>query len=107
MPAHYSFSRFAVETMGTFGEDALQLFKELGGRIQAQSGDTRATSFLLQETQHCYSTMECRKYPRHHPQISKSRGNAIPDHASHLVCILTTELNKRGLQSKGNFGANN
>jgi len=35
MPAHYSFRPFAVETMGSFGEDALQLVKELGGRLQA------------------------------------------------------------------------
>jgi len=48
MPGYYSLRPFAVKTMGSFGEDALQLAKELGGRLQAQSGETRATSFVLQ-----------------------------------------------------------
>jgi len=46
MPSRYSFIPIALETMGSSGEDAVQLVKELGGRLQPQSGDTRATSFL-------------------------------------------------------------
>ena len=42
------FCPFAVETLGPFGEDALKLVKELGGRLHASSGESRSTSFLKQ-----------------------------------------------------------
>ena len=34
--------------MGTFGEEALKLVKQLGRRLIAISGDLRSTSFLFQ-----------------------------------------------------------
>ena len=44
----YIFCPFAVETFGTFGEEALNLVKELGSRLQVSSGETRSTAFLTQ-----------------------------------------------------------
>jgi hypothetical protein len=48
LPNQYLFCPFAVETLGTFGEEALQLVHELGGHIRAFSGDARETTWLIQ-----------------------------------------------------------
>jgi hypothetical protein len=48
LPSQYSFCPFAVETMGTFGEEALKLVRDLGARLRASSGDSRETSWLIQ-----------------------------------------------------------
>jgi hypothetical protein len=46
--ALYIFCPVAVETLGTFGEEALQFIKELGRRIRNETGDQRQTAFLFQ-----------------------------------------------------------
>ena len=38
----------AVESAGTFGQDATEFLQELGRRIAAATGDPRATEFLFQ-----------------------------------------------------------
>ena len=38
----------AVETLGPWGEDAKKLIRDIGRRIEANSGEKRATSFLFQ-----------------------------------------------------------
>jgi hypothetical protein len=43
LPNEYLFCLFAVETLGTYGEEALRLVRELGGHIRGFSGDTRET----------------------------------------------------------------
>jgi hypothetical protein len=48
LPKQYLFCPFAVETLGSFGEEALQLVRELGGRLRATTGDSRETSWLFQ-----------------------------------------------------------
>jgi hypothetical protein len=47
-PSQFTFCPFAVETFGPFGDDAMNLVKELGRRLQSTSGETRASSFLIQ-----------------------------------------------------------
>ena len=44
----YHFVPVAVETLGALGDEANTFLHELGRRIAAVSGDTRATNFLLQ-----------------------------------------------------------
>jgi hypothetical protein len=48
IPNAYIFCPFAVETMGTFGEEALSLVKDLGKRLQEITGEKRSTAFLTQ-----------------------------------------------------------
>ena len=45
---NYIFCPFAVETMGTFGEDALALVQELGKRRRQITGEPRSRLFLTQ-----------------------------------------------------------
>ena len=44
----YHFVPVAVETLGSLGDEASAFLHELGRRIAAVSGDTRATNFLMQ-----------------------------------------------------------
>lgn len=44
----YCLVPFVIDTAGVWGEDALRLVKELGKRIAAKNGDTRAASFIRQ-----------------------------------------------------------
>ncbi len=48
LPNQYIFSPFAVETLRTFGEEALQLVSELGGRLRSTTGDARKKTWLIQ-----------------------------------------------------------
>ncbi len=48
LPSQYQFVPFAVETLGSFGDDALKLVHDLGGRLRSVSGDGRETSWLIQ-----------------------------------------------------------
>jgi hypothetical protein len=48
LPNQYIFCPFAVETLGTFGEEALQLVSELGGRLRSTTGDAREKTWLIQ-----------------------------------------------------------
>ena len=48
LSATYYFVPVAVETMGALGEDAADFIHQLGRRITAVTGETRATEFLLQ-----------------------------------------------------------
>jgi hypothetical protein len=48
LPNQYLFCPFAVETLGTFGEEALQLVNELGGRLRNATGDAREKTWLIQ-----------------------------------------------------------
>ncbi len=48
LPKQYIFCPFAVETRGTFGEEALQLVSELGGRLRSTTGDAREKTWLIQ-----------------------------------------------------------
>jgi hypothetical protein len=48
LPSQYLFCPFAVETLGTFGEEALKLTRELGQRLRNTTGDSRETSWLTQ-----------------------------------------------------------
>lgn len=45
---NYVFCPFAVETLGTFGEEALNLTKDLGRRIRGLTGEPRSRLFLTQ-----------------------------------------------------------
>lgn len=44
----YEFAPFAVETLGSWGPDALALSSKLGARLAALTGEIRSTSFLRQ-----------------------------------------------------------
>jgi hypothetical protein len=48
LPSQYTFCPFAVETLGTFGEEALKLTHDLGRRLRIFTGDSRETSWLIQ-----------------------------------------------------------
>jgi hypothetical protein len=48
LPNQYLFCPFAVETLGSFGEEALELVRELGDRLCATTGDPRKTAWLFQ-----------------------------------------------------------
>ncbi len=37
-----------METLGSFGDDALQLVRQLSGRLRAESGDPREPTWLTQ-----------------------------------------------------------
>ena len=45
----YTLAPVAVETLGAWGPSALELCKEIGGRIARCSGDTRSTEFQRQQ----------------------------------------------------------
>ena len=45
---NYIFCPFAVETFGSFGEEALSLVKELGRRIRSFTGEPRSRLFIVQ-----------------------------------------------------------
>ena len=68
---NYVFCPFAVETLGTFGEESISLVHELGRRIRSETGEARSRLFLTQRI-----------------SIAIQRGNAIsilstfPDHSS-------------------------
>jgi hypothetical protein len=44
----YKFVPFAVETLGPFGEEALDLVKDLGRRLIESSGELRSRAYLTQ-----------------------------------------------------------
>lgn len=44
----YKFCAFAVETLGTFGEEAIELVNELGRRLRAATGEIRSRLYLTQ-----------------------------------------------------------
>ena len=44
----YEFTAVAVETMGTWGPEAMAISSALGARLQQVSGDKRSTAFLRQ-----------------------------------------------------------
>ena len=44
----YQFCPVAVETLGPMGSDAHTLIRDLGGRLRAETGEHRSTSFLYQ-----------------------------------------------------------
>jgi hypothetical protein len=44
----YKFVPFAVETLGPFGEEALDLIKDLSGRLIETSGMIRSRAYLTQ-----------------------------------------------------------
>ncbi len=44
----YLFCPFTVETLGTFGEEALQLVNEVGSRLRNTTGDAREKIWLIQ-----------------------------------------------------------
>ena len=44
----FTFMPAAIETLGTWGSSALALCADIGGRLAAESGDSRCHSFLLQ-----------------------------------------------------------
>ena len=46
--ASYIFEPIAVETFGALGESATAFFKELGRRLAVNTGELRASQFLLQ-----------------------------------------------------------
>jgi hypothetical protein len=46
LPTQYTLCPFAVETLGSFGDDALQLVRELGARLRQSSGDAREKTWL-------------------------------------------------------------
>ncbi len=48
LPSQYQFVPFAVETLRSFGDDALKLVHDLGGRLRSVSGDSREISLLIQ-----------------------------------------------------------
>ena len=45
---NYFFCPFAVETLGTFGEAALALVKDLGSRIREITGEAKSRLYLTQ-----------------------------------------------------------
>lgn len=44
----YKFCPFGVETLGPFGEEALDLVKDLGSRLHVATREPRSKSFLVQ-----------------------------------------------------------
>jgi hypothetical protein len=48
LPSQYLFCPFAVDTLGSFGEEVLQLVSELGGRLRSTTGDAREKAWLIQ-----------------------------------------------------------
>jgi hypothetical protein len=49
LPNQYIFCPFAVETLDTFGKEALQLVSELGGRRSGSTtGDAQEKTWLIQ-----------------------------------------------------------
>ncbi len=48
LPSQYTLCPFAVETLGSCGDEALQRVRELGGRLRAASGDAQETTWLTQ-----------------------------------------------------------
>jgi hypothetical protein len=48
LPTQYTLCPFAVETLGSFGDDAMQLVRELGARLRQSSGDAREKTWLTQ-----------------------------------------------------------
>jgi hypothetical protein len=50
LPSQCLFCPFAVETLGSFGEEALQLVKELKGRLRSTTGDAREKAWLIQRS---------------------------------------------------------
>ena len=48
MKHNYLFKPIAIETFGSFGPESLNFIKELGERIQENTGDKHATSYLIQ-----------------------------------------------------------
>ncbi len=48
LPSQYLFCHFAVETLGNFGKEALQLVSELEGRLRSTTGDAREKTWLIQ-----------------------------------------------------------
>ena len=45
---NYMFTPIAVETFGSWGPESLKFIKEIGNKIQENTGEKRATSYLIQ-----------------------------------------------------------
>ena len=45
---NYLFTPIAMETFGSFGQESLKFIKDLGKRIQENTGDKHAISYLIQ-----------------------------------------------------------
>jgi hypothetical protein len=48
LPNQYTLRPFVVETLGSLGYDVLQLLRQVGGRLRAESGDARKATWLTQ-----------------------------------------------------------
>ena len=48
LSSSYSFAPIAMETMGSWASGSLLVIREIGRRLSAQTGERRATAFLLQ-----------------------------------------------------------
>ena len=48
LKAQYHFVPIALETLGTWGKEGLKFVKEVGARIAEQTGEKRATNYLIQ-----------------------------------------------------------
>jgi hypothetical protein len=48
LPNQYTLRPFVVETLGSFGYDVLQLLRQVGRRLRAESGDARKATWLTQ-----------------------------------------------------------
>ena len=44
----YIFSPISVETLGPWGEQSMELLRDIGSRIAERTGDKRQTSYLFQ-----------------------------------------------------------
>ena len=71
---NYCFVPVALETLGTWSEQAEEVIKDIGGRIEAKTGEERSLEFLRQRI-----------------SIDLQRGNA--------ACVLGTLPNQKDLDS--------
>lgn len=49
LAATFHFSPMCVETLGAWGSSARKLIRRIGSRVMEQTGDVRATQFLIQQ----------------------------------------------------------
>ena len=59
LAARYHFVPIAIETLGSFGDEAMQFLRDVGRRVAAETGEPRSLQFLLQ-----------------HVSVAVQRGNA-------------------------------
>ena len=48
LAARYHFVPIAIETLESFGDEAMQFFRDVGRRVAAETGEPRSLQFLLQ-----------------------------------------------------------